>query len=212
MGTYRGVARFGGELLLFGLKDGGEWIMHAKSGYTAYRVPVEKATKYYEQMQQAGHQETDIARNFQRCVHRDIFRARVPLTRLFCFLRRHFRIEAMLGVTHQCDIRNKLVEGVPNLAECFPKDSGDALACGAESEVTDGAPIVHLVDWYAPGQERCFAHGEGLAPELKRVESSFGGVRVFPQAGLCESWRKVMKIWGECTVGTLSSLRNSSNI
>lgn len=37
----------GGEFNLAGNGNGSEWIMHAKSGYTAYRVPVAAAKDYY---------------------------------------------------------------------------------------------------------------------------------------------------------------------
>jgi len=154
-GPYRGVARFGGEFNLAGVRDGAEWIMHAKSGYTAYRVPVKKANDYHHAMQEAAKEETQIARNFQRCVLRDIFRGRAPLTRLLCYLRRQLRVQAIPGVTQQCDIRTKLVDGLPNLAECAPKDSGEDEVCVEEFGVLVGSPIVHLVDWYAVGQDRC---------------------------------------------------------
>ena len=40
-------------------KRGSEWVMHAKSGYTAYRVPVATAADYYHVQKQArvGHQD-----------------------------------------------------------------------------------------------------------------------------------------------------------
>eukprot|EP00746_Dinoflagellata_sp_MGD_P058358 gnl/MRDRNA2_/MRDRNA2_249998_c0_seq1.p1 gnl/MRDRNA2_/MRDRNA2_249998_c0~~gnl/MRDRNA2_/MRDRNA2_249998_c0_seq1.p1 ORF type:complete len:469 (-),score=67.01 gnl/MRDRNA2_/MRDRNA2_249998_c0_seq1:106-1512(-) len=269
-GPYRGVARFGGEFNLAGLRDGREWIMHAKSGYTAYRVPVQKAKEYYDAMHKSGLKDPEIARNFQRCVVRDIFRARMPLTRLFCYLRRHFRIEATLGVTQQCDIRMKLVEGLPNLAECAPKKFSLPEVCGAESDIREGAPIVNLVDWYAPGQDRCnhtlgeyealiqnvadniktflefhpsvasssggrsyakgiskkirllrkhaclwtesFAQqlhcnvhgcfGEGFTQDLKKVESSFGGVLPERQE-LDALWKKTLRRWAYCKRGRI---------
>jgi len=266
-GPYRGLARFGGEFNLAGLRDGREWIMHAKSGYTAYRVPVQKAQHYYANMHDAGKNDPEIARNFQRCVLRDIFRGRTPLTRLLCYLRRQLRIDARIGVTQQCDIRSKFIDGLPNLVECTPKDSGDDHVCVAEAEAPIGAPIVHLVDWYAPGQDRCNhtlneydallqniadniktfvafhplvasssggrayaksiskkiralrkdsclyseaftqqlhcnihgCFGEGFTQELKKVESSVGGVLPSLKAGELESlWGKAARMWSKC--------------
>lgn len=41
--------------LKFGrLRSGAEWIMHAKSGYTAYRVPVREAEDYFHVQHQAS--------------------------------------------------------------------------------------------------------------------------------------------------------------
>ncbi|CAJ1344249.1 unnamed protein product [Effrenium voratum] len=112
-GPYRGVARLGGEFNL----DGSEWVMHAKSGYTAYRVPVATAADYYHVQKQAGRNETAIARNFQRCVYRQIYRVREALSRTFCFLRRHFGVRMTLGEFRQCDIRSSAAGS--NLQHCL---------------------------------------------------------------------------------------------
>ena len=53
-GAYRGLARMGGEFNLAGNRNGSEWVMHAKSGYTAYRVPVAAAKDYYHVQIQVG--------------------------------------------------------------------------------------------------------------------------------------------------------------
>jgi len=185
-GPYRGVARLGGEFNLAGTRDGTEWLMHAKSGYTAYRVPLYKASDYYHFMRAAGRNESDIARQFQRCVFREIFRTRTPLTRVFCYMQHRFSVQASLGDTQQCDIRNKVSSGLPNLAECIQKPSGDAPMCG-QSQKTCSATVIHLVDWYAPGQDRCNLNVkqfnsmmEGISAKIKRLAESYtpqGGVR-----------------------------------
>eukprot|EP00434_Breviolum_minutum_P013941 symbB.v1.2.012294.t1/scaffold848.1/size158107/5 len=170
-GPYRGLARLGGEFNLAGSRNGSEWIMHAKSGYTAYRVPVADAARYYNVQIQAGRSERDIAKNFQRCVYREIYRVREALVRLFCFLRRH-GVKASLGEVRQCDIRSS-AGGLPDLQGCTVKDAGNASVCSYPS-TQEQVPTLHIIDWYAPGQDRCKLSVDDYDSMLKNVELDLG--------------------------------------
>lgn len=167
-GPYRGLARLGGEFNLAGNRNGSEWIMHAKSGYTAYRVPVAQAASYYDVQIQAGRNETDIAKNFQRCVYREIYRVREALVRLFCFMRRH-GVKVSLGEFRQCDIRSS-AGGLPDLQQCTVKDPGNASICSYQSTEDDQVTTMHIIDWYAPGQDRCKLSVADYGALLKNVE------------------------------------------
>ncbi|CAK9018666.1 unnamed protein product [Durusdinium trenchii] len=167
-GPYRGLARLGGEFNLAGARDGAEWIMHAKSGYTAYRVPVREAEDYFHVQHQAGRNESEIAQNFQRCVYREIYRVRDALSRMFCLLRRH-GVRVALGEFRQCDIRSSAAGGFPDLQTCTVKDPGNATACSSPS-AEDGPTTLHVIDWYAPGQDRCKSTVADYASMLKAVE------------------------------------------
>lgn len=206
-GPYRGVARFGGEFNLAGVRDGKEWIMHAKSGYTAYRVSVDKAQQYYSSMRRAGKSDPEIAHNFAKCVFGNIFRGRTPLTRLLCYLRRQLRVHATLGITCQCDIRARLVDGLPNLGECFPKDPGDDQVCADEVQDRPGAPIVHLVDWYAPSQARC-----NLTPlEYEGLLDSIGGnIKTFLDFGPSVAGSNGGRAYAESIASKIRSVRKHS--
>lgn len=50
-GVHPGQAR---RTFLWPSRSGTEWIMHAKSGYTAYRVPVREAEDYFHVQHQAS--------------------------------------------------------------------------------------------------------------------------------------------------------------
>lgn len=158
-GQFRGVARMGGEFNLAGNRDGNEWVMHTKSGYCGSRVPVEKAARFYREMRDQGKNDADIGRNFEACVMKDLFLARVPLRRVFNYMRGQLSVEAKPGSTMRCDITNKSVPvpghgGLPDLAACDPREPGDELSCKSveASGVASDAPVVHLVHWIAPGQ------------------------------------------------------------
>eukprot|EP00913_Durusdinium_trenchii_P025190 g23649.t1 len=140
---------------------GAEWIMHAKSGYTAYRVPVREAEDYFHVQHQAGRNESEIAQNFQRCVYREIYRVRDALSRMFCLLRRH-GVRVALGEFRQCDIRSSAAggcsgggegvrgqksQGFPDLQTCTVKDPGNATACSSPS-AEDGPTTLHVIDWH----------------------------------------------------------------
>ncbi|CAE6959123.1 CPK2 [Symbiodinium natans] len=167
-GPYRGIARLGGEFNLAGNGNGSEWVMHAKSGYTAYRVSPETAAEYYHAQREAGRNESDIARNFQRCVFRQIFRAKEPLMRLLCFLHTKLSVDASLGDVRRCDIRSVASGGLPDLQSCTLKPS-DALGCSMRKADPASVAVVHLIDWYAPGQDRCNLTTEDFGADLQRV-------------------------------------------
>lgn len=156
-GPFRGVARMGGEFNLAGDRKGAEWVMHTKSGYSGSRVPLGKATSYYNEYRDANKSDAEIGRNFEKCVMRGIFLSRTPLRRTFCYLQQ-LGVEAILGVTRRCDITDKSVTvpghgGLPNLSLCEEREPADGPACGVESGTSErGTPLVHLVHWIAPGQ------------------------------------------------------------
>lgn len=155
-GPFRGVARMGGEFNLAGSRDGAEWIMHTKSGYCGSRVPLDKATRYYNQMRDAGQSLSEIGRNFEKCVMKVIFLARKPLRSVFCYMRKQLGVQGVPGYTRRCDITDRTISvpghgGLPNISKCNPRESADVPICGKDDGAL-GLPIVHLVHWVALGQ------------------------------------------------------------
>eukprot|EP00928_Gymnodinium_smaydae_P000759 TRINITY_DN10291_c0_g2_i1.p1 TRINITY_DN10291_c0_g2~~TRINITY_DN10291_c0_g2_i1.p1 ORF type:complete len:488 (+),score=110.19 TRINITY_DN10291_c0_g2_i1:118-1581(+) len=199
-GPFRGVARMAGEFNLAGNRDGSEWIMHTKSGYSGSRVPLAKATRYYREMRDAGQSDAEIGRNFAACVMKDLFLARLPLRRTFCYLCRRLGVRASPGETRRCDITNKSVSvpshgGLPDLIACDLRAAGEAPACEGEADGEDAGraisaaegqrpwlgldshrpspdrPLVHLLYWIAPGQaDPCEKTIHDFDVDMKRID------------------------------------------
>jgi len=178
-GSFRGVARMGGEFNLAGKRNGKEWVMHTKSGYSGSRIALVKATRYYNEFRDANKSPVEIGRNFENCVMKDIFLSRTPLKRVFCYLHNTLGVAAVPGETRRCDITNKSVSvpghgGLPHLPSCEPREPGNGPACGTEPSNSKENPIVHLVHWIAPGQAvPCSMSVANFDAEFRKISETF---------------------------------------
>jgi len=160
-GAFRGIARLGGEFDLAGERDGSEWVMHTRSGYTAFRASVSDAKAYYDTWHRRGESDAAIGANLEACVMRNPIFAQKPLAATLCHLHRHHGIAVDVASTRRCNIAGPFATipghgGLPNMSSCKEQPSDPVLSsvCGpklAADVHVRGAPRVHLIDWYSDG-------------------------------------------------------------
>jgi len=181
-GRFRGVARLGGEFDLAGERDGSEWVMHTRSGYTAFRAPISDAKAYHDTWHSRGHSEAAIGANLEACVMSNTILAQKPLAATLCHLHRQHSVAVHVTSTRRCNISGAFATmpgfgGLPNMTSCKEEASGALLSsvCGPvlalDLHTREAAsPRVHLVDWYSDDEEaKCTWTRNDLGRRLEEI-------------------------------------------